>query len=379
VKIIIAPDSFKGNLSSIQVAGYIAAGIRKADPQAEIIEIPVADGGEGSVEALVTAAGGKILTARVTGPLGNPVDSFWGLLADGQTAVIEMAAAAGLHLVPRDQRNPMLTTTRGVGELILEALNHEVERIIMCIGGSSTNDAGTGMIQALGGLFLDSDRAVLGDGGQILSQIAQLDLSSLDQRLKKIKFITACDVQNPLFGLTGAAHIYAPQKGADAATVQALDKGLENFAQISQRNLGIDVAEMPGAGAAGGLGFALLAFLQSKMLPGIEVVMDAVDFDHVIRGADLLITGEGRTDGQTAFGKVPVGLAGVAARHGVPVICLSGGLADNYEAIYDLGVTAAFSNVLDAMPLGEAMARSGDMLTKSAYALTRLMLALYKR
>lgn len=379
MKIIIAPDSFKGNLSSIQVAGYIAAGIRKADPQAEIIEIPVADGGEGSVEALVTAAGGKILTARVTGPLGNPVDSFWGLLADGQTAVIEMAAAAGLHLVPRDQRNPMLTTTRGVGELILEALNHEVERIIMCIGGSSTNDAGTGMIQALGGLFLDSDRAVLGDGGQILSQIAQLDLSSLDQRLKKIKFITACDVQNPLFGLTGAAHIYAPQKGADAATVQALDKGLENFAQISQRNLGIDVAEMPGAGAAGGLGFALLAFLQSKMLPGIEVVMDAVDFDHVIRGADLLITGEGRTDGQTAFGKVPVGLAGVAARHGVPVICLSGGLADNYEAIYDLGVTAAFSNVLDAMPLGEAMARSGDMLTKSAYALTRLMLALYKR
>ena len=376
MKIVIAPDSFKGNLSSVTVAECIAAGVRKADPAINIVQIPVADGGEGSVEAMVEAAGGRLMTARVVGPLGETVDAIWGLLADGQTAVIEMAAAAGLHLVPRDRRNPMNTTTYGVGQLIGAALSQGVRRVIICLGGSSTNDAGTGMIQALGGVFFDRNGHELGHGGKILKDIDRIDISQLDKRLASTEFIAACDVSNPLYGPTGAAYVYGPQKGAGLEMVKELDRGLTCFAEAVQQALGIDVSAIKGAGAAGGLGAALVAFLSAKLQPGIEVVMEAADFAAKVHDADLLITGEGRTDGQTAYGKVPVGLARVASKFLVPVVCISGGLAGEYEDIYQQGITAAFSNVTDAMPLSAAIAQSGEMTTQAAYSITRLLLAL---
>ena len=375
MKIVVAPDSFKGNLTSMEVADFVEAGIRKADERIEVVKIPVADGGEGSVAAMVAAAGGEIRHVRVTGPLGEPVEAFWGLLSDGKTAVIEMAAAAGLHLVPEALRNPMETTTWGVGQLLLDALNAGVRRVIMCIGGSATNDAGTGMMQALGVRFLDNGGHLLGRGGKILSDIRQVDVSGMDPRISRIEMMAACDVTNPLFGPRGAAYVYGPQKGASVEMTRQLDEGLRSFSEAMRLSLGIDVAEVPGAGAAGGLGAALLAFCQARLMPGIDVVIEAADFAGKVRDADLLITGEGRTDGQTAFGKVPVGLAMVAKQYGVPVVCLSGGLAEGYEAIYAHGVDAAFSNVTDAMPLAQAMANSGHMMTQAAYAITRLLLA----
>ncbi len=379
MKIVVAPDSFKGNLTSMEVADFVESGIRKADEAIEIVKIPVADGGEGSVAAMVAAAGGEIRAISVTGPLGEPVESFWGLLSDGRTAVIEMAAAAGLHLVPESLRNPMETTTWGVGQLLLDALNAGVARVIMCIGGSATNDAGTGMMQALGVRFLDSGGNLLGRGGKILADIHQVDISDLDPRVSQTEMMAACDVTNPLFGPRGAAYVYAPQKGASPEMTRQLDEGLQCFSAALQQSLEIDVANVPGAGAAGGLGAALLAFCQARLMPGIDVVIEATDFAGKIRDADLLITGEGRTDGQTAFGKVPVGLAMVAKQYGVPVVCLSGGLAEGYEAIYAHGVDAAFSNVTDAMPLAQAMERSGPMLTQATYAIVRLLLAFRKK
>ncbi len=379
MKIVIAPDSFKGNLSSVEVANFIAAGIKKADQGIQVVKIPIADGGEGSTEAMVAADGGQIFPAVVTGPLGEPVDAFWGLLSDRETAVIEMAAAAGLHLVEEASRNPMETTTYGVGELILAALNHGAKRVIICIGGSSTNDGGCGMVQALGGKFYGLDGYELGRGGKILADIDRIDVTGLDSRIADVEFIAACDVKNPLFGPNGAAFVYAPQKGADPEMVRQLDQGLENYAKAVKRSLGIDAAQIPGSGAAGGLGAALVAFLGAQLKPGIDVVMDATNFVVKVKTADLLITGEGRTDGQTAFGKVPVGLAQAAAKFGVPVLCLSGGLADGYEAIYDHGVTAALSNVTDAMPLKDAIENSGEMLTQAAFAITRLLTAFKNR
>jgi glycerate 2-kinase len=379
MKIVVAPDSFKGNLTSIQVADYVEAGILKADAAIEVVKVPVADGGEGSVEAMIAAAGGTIVPVKVCGPLGETVDAFYGLLADGRTAVIEMAAAAGLHLVPEDKKNPMETTTWGVGQLLLEALNQGVQRVIMCIGGSSTNDAGTGMVQALGGKFFDKAGMELGRGGKMLSAIDRIDISGIDARIAKTTFIAACDVKNPLFGPSGAAYVYAPQKGATPEMVTQLDKGLEQFAEAVHQSLGIEVSNISGGGAAGGLGAGLVAFCGARLMPGIDVVIEATAFEEKLQGADMLITGEGRTDGQTAYGKVPVGLAMVAKRCGVPVVCLSGGLAGDYENIYAHGIDAAFSNVTDAMPLKEAMLHSGDMMTKAAYAITRLMLALRKK
>jgi len=379
MKIVVAPDSFKGNLSSIQVAGYMEAGILKADDSIKVIKVPVADGGEGSVETMLAAAGGILVPLKVCGPLGETIDSFYGLLADGRTAVIEMAAAAGLHLVPDERKNPLETTTWGVGQLVTDALNRGVQCVIMCIGGSSTNDAGTGMIQALGGLFYDKQGAILGRGGKILSSIDKIDISGLDPRIAKTEFIVACDVTNPLFGPAGAAHVYAPQKGATPEMVDLLDKGLEHFAKAVHQSLGIEVSNIPGGGAAGGLGSGLVAFCSARLMPGIEMVIEATEFEKKVQDADLLITGEGRTDGQTAYGKVPVGLAMVAKRCGVPVVCLSGGLTGDYENIYEHGVDAAFSNVTDAMSLKDAMKNSGDMTIKAAYALTRLLLSFHKK
>jgi len=324
MKIVIAPDSFKESLSAFQAARAIEKGFRDVFPEAEYVLIPMADGGEGTVQSLVDATGGTVIEKRVTGPLGEPVDAFFGLLGDGKTAVIEMAAASGLHLVPNEKRNPLLTTTRGTGELIRAALDKGVEHLIIGVGGSATNDGGAGMIQALGGRLLDQKRQEIAPGGGHLSELAEIDLSSLDSRLKKVKIDVACDVDNPLTGPNGASAVFGPQKGATPEMVRQLDENLSRFADVVEQTLEKPIRHVPGAGAAGGLGAGLLAFLDAELKRGVEIVLEAVQFQERVKDASLVITGEGRIDGQTISGKTPIGVAKAAKQYGIPVIGIAG-------------------------------------------------------
>ena len=371
--IVVAPDSFKGNLTAVQVADYIEKGIKQAGEDIQVIKIPVADGGEGTVEALVTATSGRIYKKTVSGPLMGRIEAFYGILGDGETAIIEMAAAAGLNLLAENKRNPLETTTYGVGELILEVIEYGCKNIVLGIGGSCTNDGGMGMAQALGVRFFSKEGRLLSQGGKHLKDVYSIDVSGMDMRIREIKIVVACDVNNPMYGPNGATYIYGPQKGATSETLAYLDDGMMNYTERIKDSLGIDMADIPGSGAAGGLGGGLIAFAGALLQPGIDIVIQHSKFDDIIKGADLLITGEGKTDYQTAFGKVPVGLSCIASKYGVPVICLSGGLGEGYENIYEHGIDAAFSTITDAMPLHEAMGRSGSMLTQAAYAITRLV------
>lgn len=374
MKVIVAPDSFKNNLTAAEVADWIAKGIQRADPSIGIRKIPMADGGEGTVAALTSATSGSIVATEVTGPLGEKTPSFLGLLGHGRTAVIEIAAAAGLGLVPLNQRNPLVTTTIGVGELIRAALDANCGRIIIGLGGSATNDGGIGMARALGVRFFAGDgRELPVQGGRYLEMIEAIDCRGLDRRLHGVELWVACDVKNPLVGPEGATRVYGPQKGATPEMVETLERGMAHYADLLQRSFNQDIPSVPGSGAAGGLGAGLMAYAGAKLKPGIELIADACQFEEELREADLLITGEGRTDGQTAYGKVPVGLAQIAQRHGVPVVCLSGGLGPGYEVIYQHGIDAAFSNVTNAMPLKSAMESSGPMLEETAYAIMRLI------
>ncbi len=378
MKIIVAPDSFKGSLSAVEVADSIEAGIKKANPRIEVTKIPLADGGEGTVEALVIATGGKILQVRATGPLGKRVDSFFGILGDGKTAVIEMAAASGLELVPPHLRNPLHTTTYGVGELMLAALENKCNKVIVGLGGSATNDGGMGMAKAMGVRFYDKNGQEVGVGGKHLGEVTTIKLDNIDSRLKEVEIIAASDVNNPLLGKHGASYIYAPQKGADEDTVLFLERGMENFAAIIKESLGIDISNLPGSGAAGGLGAGLMAFCSAKMKPGMEVVREICRLDEILKNADLLITGEGKTDEQTSFGKAPLGIAKVAKEKNVAVVCLSGGLESGFEIIYNHGIDAAFSSINMPMTLENAMAQSSKMLVQTAEAITRLAMKLSK-
>lgn len=373
MKIVVAPDSFKGNLTAVEAANYIEKGIKRAGADIEVKKIPVADGGEGTVDALVAAASGSIIRTTVHGPLMEEIEAYFGILGDGSTAVVEMAAAAGLSLVPQELRNPLETTTYGVGELILKALDKGCDKIIIGLGGSSTNDGGMGMAQALGVRFLGEGNRLLGQGGKYLEEVRAIDLDGLDKRLKAVRIVAACDVKNPLYGPEGAAYVYGPQKGADKAMVEVLDRGLVNYSERIKQAIGRDISCIPGSGAAGGLGGGILAFLRAELKPGIEIVIEHSRFEEHVKDADLLITGEGRTDMQTAYGKVPVGLASIASKYGVPVVCLSGGLGEDYEAVYDKGITAALSCASGPMTLEEAMKHSGELLTQSAYTITRLV------
>lgn len=379
MKIVVAPDSFKGSLSALEAANYIEAGIIEASGNIEVVKIPAADGGEGTVEALIMGAGGNIIRKTVTGPLNNKIDSFFGILGDGTTAVIEMAAAAGLTLIPADKRNPLDATTYGVGELILAAVDRGCNRIIVGLGGSATNDGGMGMAQAFGVEFTDREGNLLGQGGRFLADISSIDVSKIDKRLSGVEIVAACDVKNPLFGPEGASHVYGPQKGAFPEMVKFLDEGMENYANCIERDLGTSIANIPGSGAAGGLGGGLIAFTGAVLRPGIDIVIETCKFEGVVKDADLLITGEGRTDFQTAYGKVPVGLAAIAKKYEVPVVCLSGGLGNGFEEVYGCGIDSAFSIINNAMPLQEAIANAGELLTQSAYALTRLILKFASR
>jgi glycerate kinase len=373
MRFVIAPDSFKGSASAREVAQAIAEGLKAALPDAVCDLVPMADGGEGTVDALVAATGGRIVSVRVTGPLGEPVDSFFGILGDGETAVIEMAAAAGLHLVPPEKRNPMVTTTYGVGELMRAALDAGCRRLIIGIGGSATNDGGAGMAQALGVRLLDEQGNEIGFGGGALERLARLDLSDFDRRIWDAEILVACDVTNPLTGPNGASAVYGPQKGATPEMVRQLDANLRHYAAVLQRDLGVEVETVAGAGAAGGLGAGLLAFCRAQLRQGVELVIHAVRLPERVQKADLVITGEGCLDFQTGFGKVPHGVAQVAKRYGKSVIALVGQLGEGAERCRQWGIDACFPILSKPMSEQEAMANAIPLLRRAAEELGWLL------
>ncbi len=356
MKIVIAPDSFKESLSALDAALQIREGFRAVYPEADYVVLPVADGGEGTVDALVAATGGRRLACRVAGPLGDEVEAFYGVTGDGAGAVIEMAAAAGLALAPPKARNPLVTTTYGVGQLIRAALDHGARRFVIGVGGSATNDGGAGMLQALGVRLLDARGEDLAPGGGALSDLDRIDVSGLDPRLAECAIEVACDVDNPLVGPRGASAVFGPQKGATPEMARILDANLAHYARLIERTFGKSIANMPGAGAAGGLGGGLHVFLGARLRPGVDIVMNAVELDRVVRDADLVITGEGRLDSQTVHGKTPIGVASVARRHGKPVIAIAGSLGQGFEAVYDHGIAAVFSVVPRPCSVAEALA-----------------------
>ncbi|MFA6242968.1 MAG: glycerate kinase [Candidatus Hydrogenedentales bacterium] len=371
MRFVIAPDSFKECAPASVVANAIARGLSRAVPQADLEIVPMADGGEGTVDSLVSATGGTTVDLEVTGPLGDPVKAVYGLLGDGSTAVIEMAAASGLELVAPARRDPRIATTRGTGELISDALDKGVARIIVGIGGSATNDAGAGMAQALGYSLLDSDGNELGPGGAALASLARIDATRRHRGLDACELLVACDVTNPLYGPEGASFVYGPQKGATPEIARELDAALRHFAEIVAGQLGIRVDAMPGGGAAGGLGAGLVAFAGAHLQPGVEIVAAACNLAHRIEGADLVITGEGRLDGQSAKGKTPVGVARIAKRLGVPCIAIAGALGPGFEAAYTEGVTAAYSLCTGPMSSDYAMENVEMLLESVAESIAR--------
>lgn len=373
MKIVIAPDSFKESMTASEVCAAVEAGFRKVFPHADYLHASIGDGGEGTVQSIVDATGGKLVTLGVTGPLGNTVEAFYGITGDGKTAVIEMAAASGLHLVPFELRNPLLTTTRGTGELIMNALDQGVERIVIGIGGSATNDGGAGMAQAIGVKLLDQDGKEIQAGGGALGELVTIDISGIDSRLHSVKVEVACDVTNPLTGPYGASAVFGPQKGADSEMVELLDQSLKHFAEVIEQTIGQSVKELPGAGAAGGLGAGLVAFLNGELKSGIDLVLDVIGFEKAIAGADLVITGEGRIDSQTIQGKAPVGVAKRAKLAGVPVLAIAGSIGDGYEAVYHHGIDAVFSVVQGAVSLEEALANGAANVEKTSENIARIL------
>lgn len=366
MKIVICPDSFKESLSATAAAQAIAEGVREVWPDADCVCLPLADGGEGTLDALVSATGGQLLTRQVQGPLGQPTPACFAVLGDGKTALIEMAEAAGLPLLPPAQRDPLRTSTYGVGELMAAALDLGVRRILLGLGGSATQDGGAGMLQALGARLLDADGQPLPPGGAALRQLAQLHLDGLDPRLARVMVEVACDVDNPLCGPRGSSAVFAPQKGADAEGVALLDAALAHWGAHLAQATGRPVAELPGAGAAGGTGAAALAVFAARLRPGIDWVMDALDFNAALHGADWVISGEGRADGQSAGGKVVSGVARRAQAAGVPLLVLAGSLGDGYQALYPLGVHAILPIVPGPVSLAQALDHAADNLRRTA-------------
>jgi glycerate kinase len=364
MQIIVAPDSFKGSMSAVEAANSIEKGIKKVFPEAKIIKIPIADGGEGTVEAIVMGSGGSYREAVVTGPLGGKLKAQFGILPDG-SAVIEMAAASGITLVPREELNPLEATTYGTGEMVKAALDEGVKKIVMGIGGSATNDGGMGFAQALGVVFRDKVGHVLGVGAKYLKKIATIDISGLDERLEHTEIIAACDVTNTLCGESGATAVYGPQKGVTPELVKELDEALMHFAEIIKKDLGKDILEVPGTGAAGGLGAGLLVFCKAQLKSGIKTVLEAVHIEDYLKDTQLIITGEGKIDGQSVYGKVPVGIAEVAKPYKIPVIALVGGIGEEAEKVYGYGISSIMTLTDGPMPLQKAIDH-GKLLAENA-------------
>ena len=374
--VVVAPDSYKGCLSALEVAAAMEQGILRVFPEASVDKIPIADGGEGTVAALVAATEGTVFYNTVAGPLGEPVKAEWGMFGDGKTAVIEMAAASGLPLLLPDKRDVLNACTWGTGELVRTALDKGAKRIIIGIGGSATNDGGMGFVRALGATFRNASGSDLPPGGAALKFLDKIDLLGLDPRLAETEILVACDVDNPLCGPRGASAVFGPQKGADPEKVAQLDAALGHYANVAAKATNRPhVAEKAGAGAAGGLGAALLYFTNAELMPGVSLVLNATNFDLRVREADIVFTGEGRTDFQTVFGKAPVGVAGAAKKYGKPVVCLSGGLGNGANDVYDHGIDVLSSIAPGPMSLEECLENGATLLADAAERICRALRA----
>jgi glycerate kinase len=370
---VLAPDSFKESMTAKEVCIAMEKGIKKALPEAVCIQVPMADGGEGTVQSLVDATEGNIYYQTVTGPLGQPVTAHFGILGDGETAAIEMASASGIHLVTKETKNPLITTTYGTGELIKACLDKGVKKIIIGIGGSVTNDGGAGMAQALGVKFLDENGEPLGFGGGSLGRLAKVEMDNLDPRLKETQIFVASDVTNPLCGENGASNVFGPQKGATPEMVQFLDQNLAHYAAILHNQLGKDIKEIPGAGAAGGLGAGLLVFTNAQLKRGIDLVIEYTGLEQKVKEADFVLTGEGGIDFQTQFGKTPYGVAQTAKRHGKTVIAIAGYVGENIDILYDKGIDAIFGMLRQAMSLEEALITGQKNIETTCENIARLV------
>ncbi|MBU3181231.1 glycerate kinase family protein [Clostridium psychrophilum] len=371
--ILLAPDSFKESMSAKEVCEAMERGIKKVNKNTNCIHVPMADGGEGTMLSLVDATGGKIYSLNVFGPLGNRVKAFYGVLGDGETGILEMASASGIQLVTIEKRNPLITTTYGTGQLIKACLDYGVKRLLIGIGGSSTNDGGVGVIQALGGKFMDIEGNELGFGGGELGKLETIDLTGLDSRLKNITVEVACDVNNPLCGDSGASNVFGPQKGATVQMIEELDNNLRHYARIVKKQLGKDVLDVPGAGAAGGLGAGLIAFLNASLKKGIDMVIEYTKLEEKVKCSDMVWTGEGSIDFQTQYGKTPLGVARVAKQYNKPVIAFAGRVGENIEVLYEKGIDSIFSIVKEVTTLDEALINGKENLEKTAENVMRLI------
>lgn len=373
MKFVIAPDSFKESLTALEVATAIETGFKRVFPDADYVKLPMADGGEGTVQSLVDATQGKLIECEVTAPLGDKVKSFFGLSGDGKTAIIEMAAASGLHLVPPEKRNPLLTTSYGTGELIKLALDLGVESFILGIGGSVTNDGGVGMLQALGMQCLDSQDKPIGFGGAELANIVKIDVQQLDPRLQQVHIEVACDVNNPLCGECGASAIFGPQKGATPEMVKQLDAALSHFAEIAERDCGKQIRDQAGAGAAGGMGGGLLLLPSVQLKAGIQIVLDRLHLIDYVKDADVVITGEGRIDAQSIMGKTPIGVARTAKQFNKPVIAIAGCLREDYDVVFDHGIDAVFPIIHQLSDLSDILKQGEQNLISTAQNVARVL------
>ena len=373
MKVVIAPQTFKGSISSLDAARAMSEGVRRVVKDAETVLVPVADGGDGTLETLVESSAGKIHTSEVTGPLGERVVAEWGAMGDGRTAVIEMARTSGLALVAPEKRNPLVTTTYGLGEIIRDAMEVGFRSFIVGIGGSATNDGGAGMAQALGVRLLDVGGRDLPPGGAALAQLDRIDMSGLDPRARGSQFSVACDVSNPLTGPEGASAVYGPQKGATPDIVAQLDAALAHFADIVRRDIGVEINDVAGAGAAGGLGGGLIAFLGGSLRAGVDIVLDAVELDRHLEGADLVITGEGQMDFQTVYNKAPIGVARLAKARGIPVIAISGSLGEGFTDVHEHGIDAALAITSAPMSLDRASENAVELIAAATEQAMRLM------
>ncbi|WP_294376218.1 glycerate kinase [uncultured Clostridium sp.] len=373
MKFVLATDSFKESMTSIEACNVMEKAIKKIKNNAEVIKVPMADGGEGTVEALVNSTSGTFVETEVLNPLGKKIKAFYGILGDKKTAVIEMAKASGIELIKREERNPLITTTYGTGELIKHAIDNGIKHIVIGIGGSATNDGGCGMLQALGVKLLDKNNNEIPFGGGELNKIEKIDVSHIYEGIKDVSFEVACDVTNPFVGPDGASYIFGPQKGADSEMVEFLDKNLRHFAEKIKETLNVEIADVPGAGAAGGLGGALLAFLNANLKSGIELVIKYTNLEEKIQGADYVFTGEGSIDGQTIFGKTPVGVSKTAKKHGVPVIAFGGKVSDDADNLFDEGIIALFSIMRGVESLDNALKNGAHNLEKTVENVMRVL------
>lgn len=374
--ILLAPDSFKESMTAKEVCEAMERGIKRINNKIKCIKLPMADGGEGTMQSLIDATNGKLYSRMVMGPLGNMVKAHYGILGDGKTAILEMASASGIELVPIEKRDARITTTYGTGELLKACLEHGVEKILIGIGGSATNDGGVGAIQALGGSFKDKNGAEIGFGGGELGKIAAIDLTNLDKRLKKINIEVACDVINPLCGEKGASNVFGPQKGATAEIIKELDSNLANYAKIIKEELKKDVLNIPGAGAAGGLGAGLMAFMDGKLKKGINMVIEYSNLAEKVKLSDMVWTGEGSIDFQTQYGKTPIGVAEIAKKYNKPVIALAGKVGQDIDILYKMGIDAVFCIAREATSLEEALLKGKENVEKTSENIVRLLYAM---